>query len=265
MAAPAASNLVGSRTGHVCDAKVWLCGIGVIAVIVTAAFVAIHYHEPSLFTFILLGFGSLVAVLRFVIAVVALWREHTRDAMIRRRRRFQELSVEELAVLMERGDLIGGFQSGQRHLRFFVRRPESSRAVGAASARDIARLPSYCFEERAACIYKTEDMHDPEDVALLASDITGTLEAASGSTRVSVAPLPALADHLPSTPSESAPLPPSCAICLEHYKAGEMISLMPCLHGFHEPCLAQWLGIKASCPVCKATLRELLHNSLAQS
>lgn len=259
MAAPAASNLVGSRTGHVCDAKVWLTGIGVIAVIATAAFVAVHYHEPSLFTFILLGFGILVALLRFVIAVVALWREHTRDA-IRRRRRFQELTVEELAALMERGDLIGGFQSGQRHLRFFMRRPESSRAVGAATARDIARLPSYCFEERAARTFKTEDMHDPEEVALLAPDATGTLEAASGSTTVSVAP----ADHLPSTPSESAPLPPSCAICLEHYKAGEMISLMPCLHGFHEPCLAQWLGIKASCPVCKATLRELLQNSLAQ-
>lgn len=64
-----------------------------------------------------------------------------------------------------------------------------------------------------------------------------------------------------SAPSREPRAPaPSCAICLEQYAPGDVVSLMPCLHGFHEQCLTQWLGIKAQCPVCKASLKALLRS-----
>ena len=43
----------------------------------------------------------------------------------------------------------------------------------------------------------------------------------------------------------------TCGICLESNKEGKVVEL-PCMHYFHETCIAKWLLEKANtCPMCK--------------
>ncbi|XP_022741814.1 receptor homology region, transmembrane domain- and RING domain-containing protein 1 [Durio zibethinus] len=44
----------------------------------------------------------------------------------------------------------------------------------------------------------------------------------------------------------------TCAICLEDYKDGEILKLLPCQHDFHSSCVESWLTKWGTfCPVCK--------------
>mmetsp|Transcript_17895 Transcript_17895/g.32468 ORF Transcript_17895/g.32468 Transcript_17895/m.32468 type:complete len:314 (-) Transcript_17895:114-1055(-) len=42
-----------------------------------------------------------------------------------------------------------------------------------------------------------------------------------------------------------------CMVCLESFKAGEEIRILPCLHRFHKGCVDEWLARSAECPICK--------------
>lgn len=43
----------------------------------------------------------------------------------------------------------------------------------------------------------------------------------------------------------------TCVICLEEFQAGDVRKTLPCLHGFHEKCVDNWLAENACCPCCK--------------
>jgi len=46
----------------------------------------------------------------------------------------------------------------------------------------------------------------------------------------------------------------TCGICLEDFKAGDVKKSLSCPsqpHSFHKDCIDKWLGIAASCPMCK--------------
>ncbi|CAD8062959.1 unnamed protein product [Paramecium primaurelia] len=43
----------------------------------------------------------------------------------------------------------------------------------------------------------------------------------------------------------------TCYICQEDFRNGEQIAMMNCNHGFHEDCIAKWLRMNNSCPVCR--------------
>ncbi|KAL7492881.1 hypothetical protein ACHAWT_003988 [Skeletonema menzelii] len=48
----------------------------------------------------------------------------------------------------------------------------------------------------------------------------------------------------------------TCNICLEDFERGERRKCLPCLHGFHEKCIDQWLSLNGVCPVCKTPVSD---------
>lgn len=46
-----------------------------------------------------------------------------------------------------------------------------------------------------------------------------------------------------------------CTICLENFKNGQKVKIMPnCYHLFHESCCIQWLDFKFTCPNCNLAI-----------
>jgi hypothetical protein len=52
-----------------------------------------------------------------------------------------------------------------------------------------------------------------------------------------------------------APPPPegeaSCSICMEDYKDGTVLRILPCRHEFDKECVDQWLKQNPTCPLCR--------------
>ncbi|KAJ0253388.1 RING-type domain-containing protein [Hirschfeldia incana] len=42
-----------------------------------------------------------------------------------------------------------------------------------------------------------------------------------------------------------------CPICLEEWSEGDVAAVMPCEHKFHSKCVEEWLGMHATCPLCR--------------
>ncbi|KAI4830707.1 hypothetical protein KUCAC02_002323 [Chaenocephalus aceratus] len=49
-----------------------------------------------------------------------------------------------------------------------------------------------------------------------------------------------------------------CAVCLESYKAGEVVTVLTCDHIFHKPCIEPWLLERRTCPMCKCDILKAL-------
>lgn len=41
-----------------------------------------------------------------------------------------------------------------------------------------------------------------------------------------------------------------CSVCLEQFSDGQVLRLLPCMHGFHQYCIDRWLQQHRSCPLC---------------
>ncbi|KAI7746353.1 hypothetical protein M8C21_030604 [Ambrosia artemisiifolia] len=48
-----------------------------------------------------------------------------------------------------------------------------------------------------------------------------------------------------------------CSICQEEFVRGDEVGRLGCGHGYHTPCINQWLGLKNWCPICKASPKPL--------
>lgn len=43
----------------------------------------------------------------------------------------------------------------------------------------------------------------------------------------------------------------TCMVCLEGFKPGESLRILPCLHRYHKNCVDPWLARNRHCPICK--------------
>ncbi|KAL6896609.1 hypothetical protein ACP4OV_007181 [Aristida adscensionis] len=77
-----------------------------------------------------------------------------------------------------------------------------------------------------------------------------------GAAAVPVSALPVFVHVAPAAPAargeeERA----ACAVCLAEFAAGDAGRLLPrCGHGFHEACIAAWLRVNTTCPLCHAAV-----------
>ncbi|XP_012732602.2 E3 ubiquitin-protein ligase RNF128 [Fundulus heteroclitus] len=49
-----------------------------------------------------------------------------------------------------------------------------------------------------------------------------------------------------------------CAICIESYKVGEVVTVLTCDHIFHKTCIEPWLLERRTCPMCKCDILKAL-------
>ncbi|XP_068429593.1 E3 ubiquitin-protein ligase RNF128-like [Clinocottus analis] len=49
-----------------------------------------------------------------------------------------------------------------------------------------------------------------------------------------------------------------CAVCIESYKAGEVVTVLTCDHIFHKDCIEPWLLQRRTCPMCKCDILKAL-------
>ncbi|XP_062199652.1 uncharacterized protein LOC133902092 [Phragmites australis] len=45
-----------------------------------------------------------------------------------------------------------------------------------------------------------------------------------------------------------------CAVCTEEIAVADSVVGLPCAHWYHAGCIAPWLGIRSTCPMCRAEL-----------
>ncbi|KAM4592670.1 E3 ubiquitin-protein ligase RNF128a [Odontesthes bonariensis] len=49
-----------------------------------------------------------------------------------------------------------------------------------------------------------------------------------------------------------------CAVCIESYKAGDVVTVLTCDHIFHKTCIEPWLLERRTCPMCKCDILKAL-------
>ncbi|KAJ8000703.1 hypothetical protein DPEC_G00183110 [Dallia pectoralis] len=49
-----------------------------------------------------------------------------------------------------------------------------------------------------------------------------------------------------------------CAVCIEGYKANDVVRILPCRHIFHKSCVDPWLLDHRTCPMCKINILKAL-------
>ena len=49
-----------------------------------------------------------------------------------------------------------------------------------------------------------------------------------------------------------------CAVCIESYKPGEVVTVLTCDHIFHKTCIEPWLLDRRTCPMCKCDILTAL-------
>lgn len=49
-----------------------------------------------------------------------------------------------------------------------------------------------------------------------------------------------------------------CAVCIESYKVGDVVTVLTCDHIFHKTCIEPWLLERRTCPMCKCDILKAL-------
>ncbi|XP_030636872.1 E3 ubiquitin-protein ligase RNF128a isoform X2 [Chanos chanos] len=57
---------------------------------------------------------------------------------------------------------------------------------------------------------------------------------------------------------ETGPDADTCAVCIDAYKPGDVLSILTCNHFFHKTCIEPWLLEHRTCPMCKCDILKAL-------
>ncbi|KAA0716635.1 E3 ubiquitin-protein ligase RNF128 [Triplophysa tibetana] len=57
---------------------------------------------------------------------------------------------------------------------------------------------------------------------------------------------------------ETGPDADTCAVCIELYKPGDVLTILTCNHFFHKSCIEPWLLEHRTCPMCKCDILKAL-------
>ncbi|KAG1958524.1 E3 ubiquitin-protein ligase RNF128 [Pimephales promelas] len=57
---------------------------------------------------------------------------------------------------------------------------------------------------------------------------------------------------------ETGPDADTCAVCIDLYKPGDVLSVLTCNHFFHRSCIEPWLLEHRTCPMCKCDILKAL-------
>ncbi|XP_073716359.1 E3 ubiquitin-protein ligase RNF128a isoform X1 [Misgurnus anguillicaudatus] len=57
---------------------------------------------------------------------------------------------------------------------------------------------------------------------------------------------------------ETGPDADTCAVCIDLYKPGDVLSILTCNHFFHKSCIEPWLLEHRTCPMCKCDILKAL-------
>ena len=49
-----------------------------------------------------------------------------------------------------------------------------------------------------------------------------------------------------------------CSICLESYEVGQKLSILSCMHFYHESCLSEWNKDHVKCPFCEKNINVII-------
>ena len=56
----------------------------------------------------------------------------------------------------------------------------------------------------------------------------------------------------------------TCSICLGEFESGEELRRLQCQHCFHSDCVASWLNVKHTCPLCVAPVSSSVNVTTAR-
>ncbi|XP_071122151.1 uncharacterized protein [Mytilus edulis] len=45
-----------------------------------------------------------------------------------------------------------------------------------------------------------------------------------------------------------------CLVCMCEFEDKDQLRILPCFHEFHTPCIDKWIGVNATCPVCRVVV-----------
>ena len=48
----------------------------------------------------------------------------------------------------------------------------------------------------------------------------------------------------------------TCPVCMESYKKGDSLMILPCLHKYHKDCIVPWLVQSGACSVCRFSILD---------
>ncbi|KAI9183543.1 hypothetical protein H9P43_004461 [Blastocladiella emersonii ATCC 22665] len=91
---------------------------------------------------------------------------------------------------------------------------------------------------------------------------------APGMRPAEISQLPETAYKKPRPGTPAAEAEDCCAICQDEYKAGDKVLTIPgCNHFTHSTCIKPWLQRNATCPMCRASVRDAIaqHAAAASS